>query len=94
MTETTIRILEALDAAGSGRLRLEGLPTPPYREDALSEAAKAYLPLCRASGRASPQGLSVRVESLPECASKGREVVLGFLNHLLGVSIREHFRCP
>lgn len=94
MTETTSQILGALDAAGSGRLRVGELASPPYREDALREAAEAFRRLCRVTGGATAQGLSVEVEVLPECGLGSRTVVLGFLNHLLDLSIRNHFRCP
>ena len=93
MTETTRRILEALDGADRGRLRLDGLAAPPYREDALLEAGEAFQRLCRVTGRAGEGGFSVEIEVLPEARARSREVALGFLNHLLDLSIRNHFRC-
>lgn len=93
MTETTRRILEALDNADKGRLRIEGLAAPPYREDALLGASKEFRGLCRSTGRSTTGGFSVDVEVLPEGRARSREVALGFLNHLLDLSIRNHFRC-
>lgn len=93
MTETTRRILEALDAADSGRLRIAGLAAPPYREDALLEAGNAYRRHCRISGRSDQNECSIEVEVLPAPGVDGRDAILGFLNHFLEVSIRNYFRC-
>jgi hypothetical protein len=82
-----------LDAADSGRLRIDGLMAPPYREEALLEAGAAFRHLCRVTGRAGEEGLSVEIEVLPEARTRSREVALGFLNHVLDLSIRNHLRC-
>jgi hypothetical protein len=42
---------------------------------------------------ATSEGFSIEVEVLPEHRTRSREVALGFLNHLLDLSIRNHFRC-
>jgi len=86
-------MLEALDTADRGSLRIDGLAVPPYREDALLEASEAFRQHCRVTGRLTQDGFSVEVEVLPGCGASSREVVLGFLNHLLDLSIRNHFRC-
>jgi hypothetical protein len=82
-----------LDAADSGLLRIDGLAAPPYGEEALREASEAFGRLCRVAQCATSEGFSIEVEVLPEHRTRSREVALGFLNHLLDLSIRNHFRC-